>query len=1329
MKLFGLAFILSLIAGIAPGGESLKLDFGPTKMPPAPGWTRLDSRTLYNKKLGYGWVSEWSRPITWTSPDELTRGSVGGDPGVREGILLADLPDGAYKLTLQAGSASPTEGRMGNCLEANGRIVIGAPGMGGWGKVEKRTVPVVVENGQLKLRFFVCDTKSAYRLNLFSLEIVPVEPGPDADQIIKRWKEEKGKADAESRKIILNGKEFTELGYTVYEKPGNWIQPYLSAGAIVFSRPNPGEILNYTVPAPDDVMKSVSGFGCAGERQPFHFGLYALNNLKDVDVKFSDLRDGEKRIGAGNIKLHTVTCHYQSTSEVVGKNVRLAPELLEKNFPFALAGNSTQPLYAVVEIPAGQSPGHYRGEASIVSGGTRIASFGIQLRVLPFALLSPPDKDWQLFADADRWWQMPGKEIENEMDDMAKHGITGLKIGVVPEIGALIEKDGKITGASFGNLEKYLKYARSRGIDKTLSLASTNTLIWSLRTWSFSGKNGGSGEVVAEGNEHLFQMKNPADNSLSEASMRRWGKVPADRKLNFSIRYRNTGSAPAKAELLFFDRERRRTCETDKVLYLPPTGSAFAEKSAECASHKNASQFLVGVKFSGKGELTVADMGLKETGSELNLISNPQLLRDLKQVDFLKEWPAHFVEVYEEAVKANVAAAEKLGFECYIDGTDEAGNDPKTEKKEISELKYAKLGGGKTWCNLSPALAEKSAEYLDAVCFYSSLFGNEKQGRDMIEKFRRQGKKIYYISAGTYEGQDFGIMPNRYNVGFFFWKSSCDGTAIWTFMRPSGNPFDDLDARYRDHCLVYPPRKEGGEPVPTIAWEGIGEGRRDFNYMYTLEQAVGKAEKDGRASHAEKGKRILDFIRQAVPWCDGFDSESFDNSAANSLRWLAAWGIMEVNGPGDEKTGISAEKAKTVITLKTSKPMKTPKQLTWCPVTDKAPVPDGKLDDAVWKNAGLVKDFAYYMNPRVKAEEPTEVYMMHDRENLYLGFRCFTKNRNGLKSEKRPHDGNVFADDSIEMFFNNSNDKNSFYQLCFNASGSKFDQEAYGSRNLGQNAFMINYDKKQVRNPGWNGEWQVAAVRYPDRWEAEVVIPFKTLERRSDVWGMVFGRNNRAAGETTSSKAIGFFDQPEFYPEVAFAGFRGSEGKVTMWRPEDFYAGPNLNIMETEGANVDNIEVRITGRNSKVRTCRAKNMGKGKFALEYELTPEDKALQVALSGPEKDLLNYFFPLDIPAPLKLKTGRQVFFGDVSTASAKVILNLSPELARKGRIRLRLEKDGQVAATANYKAEEGNAMLEIPLKGLPDGFYTLNAEFEYNSRIYSRDQLSLMLAPGY
>jgi hypothetical protein len=1327
MKLIGLLGILLGITVAVNGAETLKFDFGPSKMPAASGWVRLSNRTIYNKKLGYGWTKEWSRGLKWPSTDPVLKGGVGGDPGVQEGTLLVDLADGVYKLTIQAGSVSSSEGRKGNCLEANGRVVIGAPGMGGWGKLSKRTVPVVVKNGQLKLRFFLSGKGGSFRLSLFSLVIDPVE-GPEADRIKKQWDNAGARGKVEQKEVTLNGKVYTELGRIAFSKPGAWAKSFARSGYIAFTRPNPGEILNYTVPGVNDVIKNLSGFASPGERQPYHFGIYAMKKIDGVNIKFSDFTSSDNRIDSSKIKLYTVTCHYQSLSERPGKNVKLAPELLEKKFPFDLRTGETQPVYAVVDIPADQMPGLYKGKVTVSCNGGVGRAFNVNLRVLPLKLQSPSDKDWQLCGDTDRWWQMSEEAVKREIDDIARHGITGIKTGLAPISGALIEKDGKIIGADFGRFGNYLKYARQKGINRTLSLTATNALLWSLKSWRFSGRNGGVSEIAAEGGRRFFKMRNPSEKSVSAVGMSRWCKVPANQKLEFSIRYSNTGTRTVRAELLFFDSRRRRTYKTDKVLYLRPTSGRFVSESGECMSHKNSGQFLISIRFQGKGELTIDNICLKEAGSKLNLVSNPQLLRSVERIDYNKKWPESFVDEYKAAVKANMKAVEKLGFQCFIDGTDEAGNNPRTEHQEISELKYAMEAGGKTWCNLSPELAAKTAKYLDAVCFYADLFGNEKNGLAIIDRWKKAGKEVYFYAAGAYPGQDFGMMPNRYNVGFFFWKSGCDGTAIWTFMRPCGEAFNDFDADFRDHCIVYPPRKEGGDAVPTIVWEGIGEGRRDFNYLYTLEQAVETAKREGRDADSRKGKLILDFIRTAVPWYDEFAPESFDNSAANSLRWLAAWGTMEISGKSLKGHTDAGKTGGTSIKINPAKSENGGEVVTLCPAVSSKPALDGKLDDPAWKKAVVIKDFVYYMNKHVKASEPTEVYLMHDRDNLYLGFKCFSNNMSKLKTSQRGKDGNVFADDSIEMFFNNTNDKAGFYQLCFNASGSQFDLKGYGSRNLGQNTFMVNYGKKKMRDSKWDGDWQVKTSRFTDRWEAEVVIPFKTIGRDSDIWGMFFGRNNRAANETTANRGIGFFDQPNLYPAVAFAGTTDGSGELVKWNFGKLYAGPASAGIDIRGLNNAEVRIEVIGKDSKERTYSV-DVKRVSNKINYELLGGDRKMTVQVSVHGKTLLKYIIPLDIPAPLKLKASRQVFFGDASNARVKVVTALSSELASKATIRLKLLSENRTVASASYKAAKGNAFLSIPLKGLPDGFYTLTAELEYNKKTYTREQMQLMLVPGY
>src|SRR5215510_14228222 len=55
-----------------------------------------------------------------------------------------------------------------------------------------------------------------------------------------------------------------------------------------------------------------------------------------------------------------------------------------------------------------------------------------------------------------------------------------------------------------------------------------------------------------------------------------------------------------------------------------------------------------------------------------------------------------------------------------------------------------------------------------------------------------------------------------------------------------------------------------------------------------------------------------------------------------------------------------------------------------------APTIDGRLDEAVWKEAAVLKDF-YQFQPgdNIAPSKPTEVLLGYDAKHLYIGFRAF----------------------------------------------------------------------------------------------------------------------------------------------------------------------------------------------------------------------------------------------------------------------------------------------------------------------------------------------------
>ena len=59
------------------------------------------------------------------------------------------------------------------------------------------------------------------------------------------------------------------------------------------------------------------------------------------------------------------------------------------------------------------------------------------------------------------------------------------------------------------------------------------------------------------------------------------------------------------------------------------------------------------------------------------------------------------------------------------------------------------------------------------------------------------------------------------------------------------------------------------------------------------------------------------------------------------------------------------------------------------------------------------------------------------------------------------------------------------------------------------NPLGAQYDSRDW-DPGWDGAWQAAVKRLPEKWVAEIALPFEILGaevRRGTTWRMDFRRN------------------------------------------------------------------------------------------------------------------------------------------------------------------------------------------------------------------------------
>ena len=86
--------------------------------------------------------------------------------------------------------------------------------------------------------------------------------------------------------------------------------------------------------------------------------------------------------------------------------------------------------------------------------------------------------------------------------------------------------------------------------------------------------------------------------------------------------------------------------------------------------------------------------------------------------------------------------------------------------------------------------------------------------------------------------------------------------------------------------------------------------------------------------------------------------------------------------------------------------------------TDSPPKIDGTLNDSCWQKAAQSRGFVQYGPlPGEPASHATTVYLVYDRNRLYVGFECFKDDMNRLAANSTRRDARFFSDDYVEVFW------------------------------------------------------------------------------------------------------------------------------------------------------------------------------------------------------------------------------------------------------------------------------------------------------------------------
>jgi Domain of unknown function (DUF5916)/Carbohydrate family 9 binding domain-like len=155
---------------------------------------------------------------------------------------------------------------------------------------------------------------------------------------------------------------------------------------------------------------------------------------------------------------------------------------------------------------------------------------------------------------------------------------------------------------------------------------------------------------------------------------------------------------------------------------------------------------------------------------------------------------------------------------------------------------------------------------------------------------------------------------------------------------------------------------------------------------------------------------------------------------------------------------------------------------------------DGVLDEPDWEAATPIGEIRQREpHEGEKASEATEVKLLYDSQNLYIGVMCFDSDPKHVIGTQMSRDADLSADDRIEILIDSFRDRHNAFYFATNPIGALVD------------ALII--ENGQI-NKEWDGIWLARTRRTEKGWSAEFAIPFKSLgfRRGYQTWGFNFSR-------------------------------------------------------------------------------------------------------------------------------------------------------------------------------------------------------------------------------
>lgn len=435
--------------------KPLFFDFGTKSSMLAEGFMAVTPDLAWSPEVGFGWVGKPSlvavekadlvkvnvlqRPLKPGMPktfDEfpvflnaLSEDHVSGN--IKTNFRVA-APHGAYKVWILLGS--PGGGgisRSNRYVVWDTRIACGKGEVSATfpGEHEARVLTMdVVSNGVLD---FQISTRNRWIIN--GMAIVPTA----------QWDSVKGKHLARYEQDVyqLPKEQWAKWTKTEHEEKNpmpEFSNKEFDQGLVTYTRSYISNIWPNTAPLRAEIDAPLRAFATPGEYEPLNFAILPLRDIKNVRVKFSDLKSKEGHsINASSIDTRFVKYMWTRPNYNYLYTTYRAPDVLMPMTSSNLKKGENFRVWATVRVGEATPEGIYRGKAEIFSGEKKLQEVMVELSVLPIKLLKDQGITYGMYYNnplisansandgfSREWFR--GK-AEKEIRDMIEHGMNSVE--------------------------------------------------------------------------------------------------------------------------------------------------------------------------------------------------------------------------------------------------------------------------------------------------------------------------------------------------------------------------------------------------------------------------------------------------------------------------------------------------------------------------------------------------------------------------------------------------------------------------------------------------------------------------------------------------------------------------------------------------------------------------------------------------------------------------------------------------------------------------------------------------------------------------------------